>query len=465
VPVGDVRLGLDEWRLRYMSKLSHLREIARLDRALACHAACALGGPAGLAQHLLRTLQPTASVLAFWQEVDTQWVDLWLDLLALPGHEQGRWRQQVADRVFCGGTGALAQRSAAEYARKRYAEGILDAAPTLERMLAHAAVPMDRRVWEALGIAAWARPGEASIRDAAKAQVEEAAAHIATTETQRTARLTGSSPWHAPPVVSELTAPNLLVAWARGPPTCSSAPRLNSPDAVLALRRLFGIPLAGASTGLEAPRSCWRCGAGVISAGGSLQAARPRARVDEYGEHALCCARSSGATQRRHDMVVHAARRCMEAAGWDPVTAGGPLFRGHGGRPADVWVRAHPRWPVGQAIDVTVVSAAHRGFPAAVHGAEELKRRKYRRDFEGKTGLAFTPFAIDLFGGLGAAGWEEMNQWARAIAQRSDSVLVYSQALHMVTTEIASAFVLGFVRQIREFDWGRKTPGSWLYGR
>src|SRR5690606_38640397 len=88
VPIGSVGDGLKVWRERYTRKLARLRDIAAVDPALAAHAASTIGGPAGLANHILRSTPPTEAALAFWREVDAEWVAMWCDILRLDGRER-----------------------------------------------------------------------------------------------------------------------------------------------------------------------------------------------------------------------------------------------------------------------------------------------------------------------------------------------------------------------------------------
>ncbi len=70
VPLGDTMAGLREWRGRYHTRLQRIREIAGFDLAVATQVDFRLGGPAGLAGHLLRALPPSRELLAFWREID-----------------------------------------------------------------------------------------------------------------------------------------------------------------------------------------------------------------------------------------------------------------------------------------------------------------------------------------------------------------------------------------------------------
>jgi hypothetical protein len=249
--------------------------------------------------------------------------------------------------------------------------------------------------------------------------------------------------------------PNLLVAWATLPPP-DGAPRLRSPDALVALRRLFGVGLPGPQTGVGEPRSCTRCGAAAISAAAAGAPRGPRATVDAYGEHALTCAQSRGETQRRHNEVAIAVRECVSEAGWRGSTRGGPVFETHGGRPADVWVESHPSYRGGQALDVTIVTTVGRPTGRAAEVAEEAKRRKYAAELQKHPALGFAAVAFDLLGGIGPSAWAEMQRWAAARAHISEGTCSYAEALQQVVTSISAAFTAGTTRQVRTFELAQR---------
>jgi len=116
VPVGDTLAGLAQWRAGYTRRLARLRELAVHDLGLATLAASALGGPAGLANHLLRAIPPTAPLLDFWRQVDDEWVGLWVDMLDADAAVESA----VSDRVMlCRGGCGMRCRGAAEHAEQR----------------------------------------------------------------------------------------------------------------------------------------------------------------------------------------------------------------------------------------------------------------------------------------------------------------------------------------------------------
>ena len=133
-PVGDTLAGLRQWRQRYDNRLWRIRQIASHDLAIAAQVMHRIGGPAGLAAHLLQTVAPTPEIREFWANVDAQWGDLWLDILQLEGEERAHYRQRVTSRatVVQGGFGG---RLAADHAEMRYAESLSRTIPTLEKIL------------------------------------------------------------------------------------------------------------------------------------------------------------------------------------------------------------------------------------------------------------------------------------------------------------------------------------------
>ena len=437
IPLGDTMAGLDTWRERYRTRLRRIREIASYDLQIATQVMHYIGGPAGLAAHLLRALPPTKQMLSFWEGIDSEWIDLWLDLLRLDPITRETCRPSVAATATDpdGFRGALATPTA----DLRYAESLAEASELLQRILARAGIEMGREVWAALEIQEWAK-GEGGwtaddLRKAATARAGLARAKIAARE---------SDTRHRGP-------PNLLVTWAISEPP-DPAPRVRLADAHVALRRLFALPLPGPDTAVDDPRDCARCGAAASSGGIGDGSAGPRSRVDRLGDHALSCARAKGALQRRHNEVAFAVRLCITEAGWDGSICGGPVFAGHGGRPADVWARRHPLHPAGQAIDVTVVSTTGRPPGSAAASAEEKKRKKYAADIAQSPGLGFAPFALDLRGGIGPSAWTEMQRWATATAAREDLALDRGQALQRISSRMAHALVTGITRQIREYE-------------
>lgn len=465
VPVGDTMEGLREWRGRYELRLRRIREVAAFDLAIASQVVFRLGGPAGVAGHLLRALPPRPELLAFWREVDDLWVEMWLDVLRLDGEERRLASSAVRDR--CGlvkGACGFRGRFAAEFAEVRYAEAVGAAASLLEKVLVRAGVEMSRRVWEALGVDGWAEAGQdwtaKGLEKAAADRAQVCYAAIDRSDGRRHARVMKMERGAR----ESCGAPNLLVAWASTTPGEATA-RLRTEDALVALRRLFGLPLPGPPTHIDPPRICARCGAAVSSGETVDVAAGPRRRVDPFGEHALTCALARGQTQRRHDELAAAVRRCLDDAGWDGAMCGGPVWESHGGRPADVWARRHPTYLAGLAIDVTVVTTSGRPPGKAAEAAEAAKRKKYAVELAKAPAMGFAPFAIDLGGGIGPSAWSEMQAWATAIAAREGSSIDRGQALEQITGRLANAFVRGITRQIRAFEIGQSRDAHGARGR
>lgn len=469
IPVGDTVAALHAWRERYSTKLSRIREMAQIDTALAATAAMAIGGPAGLANHILRAVQPTPQILALWREIDDQWVDLWLDLLRLDRDERtATVRDIVRTRLFLRrGACGLGMRGAEEAAEVRYAEGVGDAAFVLAGIVGRSGTSVESpAVWDAIGATAWRAglgPKSSSsysaraLREAAQNRARAAAAMAEAADEARYARVVGDPAYQHGPRERAAAGgpPNLLVTWLRRPRSDATV-RMQPADAVVALRRLFGLPVSGHATGILVPLSCARCNAPAISIAGGTGDERPRrgprGGVDCYGEHALACARSRGDTQRRHNEMAHAIRTCIAPAGWSPDCRGGPIFEGHGGRPADIWVARHPRYAAGQALDCTVVTTEGREPGAAVAAAEEAKRSKYAKQVERSPGMGFAPLAFDLLGSIGPSAWAEITSWARARAMPSSSECDYPEALSDILATLAHALVEASVRHIRAYD-------------
>lgn len=463
VPVGDIATGLAQWEQRFRRKLDRIREIAAIDVALAAAAAAAVGGPAGMANHVMRCLRPTPDAMAVWRRVDAQWVEMWCDILRLSPCERSPANlAMVRDRLFLQqGSIALHQASAAESAELRYAQGVADAVGHLDSILSRAGRRMDRPLWDALGVTGWRKgsdPVDATgwspgrMYRAATERVAACRERILVAEAARLQRIRLACPSLAHASDSDSAAPNLLVAWLRLPHVGGVA-RMPARDGLVALRRLFHLPIPGPATGIRPPRSCLRCGAAAISnEDGYGPGARPRAAVDCFGEHALTCARAGGETQRRHNDLAYAIRDSIDAAGWRATCAAGRVFDAHRGRPADVWVDNHPVHRGGFAIDCTIVTTAGRPRGSAARIAEDAKRRKYQAEVERHPGMGFAPFGVDLDGGIGPTAWEQIRQWARAQACAPDATRTYPEALQWVIGNLARAFVSGCVRQIRAFE-------------
>jgi hypothetical protein len=357
VPVGDVEEGLRAWEGRYAKRLQRLRDIAAIDPVLAAHAACAVGGPAGMANHILRALPPSDTSTTVWRRADEQWARLWADLLG--GCDAGQF-DALRDRLFLQRT-SLGMRhvSAEQFAGMRYAQGVADAAWHLERVVSRATA-FDVRAWDALRATGWREhlgPSHndkwdgATLREAALAEVERCKRLVAAADQARLERLQRGL--YYPDITDRgdesSTPPNLFTAWLRLPPPDTL--RGNTPmareDGVVLLRRMMRLPISAAATNVPTPRSCRWCKApaAIPDADGTFAAPRggPRKAVDAYGEHALTCAYSRGELQRRHNTLAYAIMECIRPTGWDPTCAGERrVFEAHGGRPADIMVQRHP---------------------------------------------------------------------------------------------------------------------------
>ncbi len=425
VPVGELEDGLRLVNQRFLRKVAALRRIGEVDPVLAVSAAFAVGGPAGLFNHIMRTTHPCPVFRRFLADADDIWVELILDLLDIPPPlRTTRTKSVVAGRI---------PGLAAPLAGRRYAEGVRDAAPHLAALLATAGIPFDGAVWAALGLGEWVHGGRTHWRD------------LVACASQRI----------PPPSRDGPAPPNLWLTWLRSPAGGHARQRRRG---LIALRLAFDLPLTGHSTGIAPPRSCMRCGAPAIrTEGARARGAGPRSRVDAFGRHALTCAMSGGDTQRRHNAVAAAVRDCANDAGWRATTHSGPVFAAHRGRPADVWIVGRARFPAGLAIDVTIV--AGRGSAASSAAlAERRKCRKYGREVEATPGLGFAPFAIDLRGVPGPAACALLQDMARAAASRADSSLSFSEAYTLLTSAIARAFVEGCVGHCIGFENRQRRP-------
>ena len=465
VPVGrDLLGGLAQWETRYHRKLGRLREIAGIDRVLAASAASAVGGPAGLANHILRAVEPTDNVMAVWKRVDDAWVDLWADILLLSDKERatspGPTIASIRNRLFLGrGSLALHQISAADAAPLRYAQGIAQAATHLARILQRADIPFDRTIWDALGATAWRSDKDvkwdaASLAAVAKKRVATCEVTFRALDTGRIKALKRRYP-DAEASVVEGGPPNLYVAWLRLRPPgggrgANASATMTPKDGAIALRRLFRLTIHGPSTGIPPPRRCLRCGAASNDlARNEARRNGPRKVVDGYGEHALTCILSGGETQRRHNEVAYAIRDCAIEAGFSASCSDGVTFDSHNGRPADIFVRNHEQFRAGLAIDCTIVTASNRG--AATAAAEERKRKKYKAEVDKHFGLGFSPFALDLDGGVGPEAWALIQNWARRQATIPTNARQYIEALDWCVATLAHALVNGSVRHIRAY--------------
>ena len=426
VPVGDERAGLERWRERYRRKLRRIQEIATIEPHLSVVVSSRIGGPAGLATHILRSMP---GHLDFWMEIDREWVDMVCDIVGVSPSAEGRRRVRKMARE-------MGHSFAAEVAEQRYAAGVADAAMHMGTILRRAGMVMDRAWWSALEVEQWHTDGKGW-----GPEVLRAAAKEFMTLNERGGGRSGGPPcmWRV---------------WASSTPPESSrtAYPISTQDQRVALRRLMGCSVVGEVTGIPRLRSCVRCGVPAHDCRFRVGTSRgPRAQLDELGEHALTCKHGDGEFQRRHNMVATAVRECAVAAGWRANCATGQVFEVHRGRPADVWVEGHPRHRAGMAIDVTVVSTAGQEGDRTVERREHLKIEKYRAEVARHPGLGFEPFGLGLDGSVGPHAWELMREWARMQAVRRLTARNYVESLDWVVRTIAFAFVTGTLRHLRNF--------------
>jgi hypothetical protein len=450
VPVGNVQEGLQRWRHRYSTKVRRLREIADWDVAVAAGAAAAVGGPAGLAAHILRSTSPNGHE-DFWKSVDDEWVDMWLHFLKLPDVTDCT-RRNIRYRIFATGHNSLGQVAASDVAHQRYAEGIQSSAVKLEALLARGGVTMGPDVWKALDVDQWRdKPGLEwtgdSLAAVARRRVTLVTAKRDEDDQRRKRTLEDANllPRRALPTT------NLFCAWLR------STEPIRLRGAVIALRALFHLPVLVPQVGLVPPRTCSRCGATPPSGRAARAVKGPRSQVDDFGEHALACIGSKGEIQRRHNDIAYAIRDVICEAGLRANCATGRVFDTHRGRPADVWVEDHPAHRSGLAIDCTIVSTVGRTSGAAADDAEKRKMDKYKDEVAKHPGLGFAPFAIDFRGDVGASAWMLIHDWARLQSVDPNSTRNFPESLAWVCSTIANAFVSGFIRHILLFDaWQRE---------
>lgn len=429
VPIGDEAQALDAWSLRFSTKLLRIDQIAALDPRLAASATMALGGPAGMANHILRAMNPSPH-MHFWRRIDDQWIAAWCRIAKVDHTDDNKTRIREALRR-CG------QHLIEDVAELRYAQGIDAAATQIEMMIGRAGLKVDRSWWRALGVEAWhdgrSDFGSSSLRAAARRRV--ASLH--------------------PPTRSDSQPPNMWEIWASRPPperlpTSASTSALTPELSIVGLRRMLGLSIVGPATGITTPRSCARCGAPAIPDGVIVRpAAGPRAQVDHLGEHALTCRLADGDVQRRHNQLAFAIRDCTAAAGFASTCHAGQVFDSHNGRPADIWVEGYPGHRAGLAIDCTIVSATDGRNTAA--NREQRKISKYSAEVARHPELGFRPFAIDLDGRLGPSAWNLMLDWARIQASRKATGRALPESRDWVISTIAYAFATGSIRHIQSY--------------
>lgn len=439
VPLGDEAAGLEVWRSRYALRLQRVRMLADIEPQLAVAATVALGGPAGMANHILRTIPGHKH---FWKEVDEAWEQLWCDIARIDATPSHRLLVRTAMT-------RMKQSMTSEVADRRYAQGIADAAPIISTMIQKAGLQLDRSWWDALDVNDWDKGGvtgwgvvdlqDVAIRRDAELRIPADIDHT----------------------------PNMWDMWAGRPPPervrgGTANPPLRDVDQLVGIRRMLRLPVVGPNTDIVSSRSCVHCCAPAQLHGDvTLSIKGPRAQLDEFGEHALTCIIGRGGTQQRHNTLAYAIRDCATAAGWRATCSAGQIFESHRGRPADVWVENHPRYRAGLAIDCTVVSAAGQDGPDTAARRERKKIDKYKVEVARHPDLGFAPFAIDLYGNLGPIAWTQMQQWATNQSGKRVATRDYTAALDWVVSTIAHAFATGTLRQLRGFyDRQRESSGD-----
>ena len=166
----------------------------------------------------------------------------------------------------------------------------------------------------------------------------------------------------------------------------------------------------------------FRCGAPCFTSSPSCSGCG--SRMDDLGDHALCCAHNG--LYRRHNHVRDALFQLCSAAGWAPAIE--QQLPGSLCRPADVLLRAHTVRPV--AVDVTVSHPLRQSASSAVRAgtvsaAAEAEQRKIAASKAAclAVGWDFIPFGYDAVGGLGPAARSLCRKLARQLAMQCGAPL------------------------------------------
>ena len=171
---------------------------------------------------------------------------------------------------------------------------------------------------------------------------------------------------------------------------------------VTAVRARLGLPL------FEQGDRCRQCGS----------------ELDAEGVHAMTCGRGAGPT-KRHDAVRDALAQLARSCGLSVQVEATHLMEDNK-RPGDVYLPNGLMEGCGRAIDVAVscgvapsyVQAVARSRQGATVVHESRKVTKYSQYLAAK-GVRFSPFALDIFGGLGEAAASLFGRLARLSAERA----------------------------------------------
>lgn len=447
-PVGDVMEGLRTWRGRYRKRLDGMRRLAELDAGLAAQAAMALGGPAALGYHLLRTVPPTEAVVAWWRGVDAEWVDLWQDILGVVGGSRRTWRAVVEARVFLQGKGAgLGLRAAAEHAAVVYLKGLAQTIPELAKLLGRAGLSCTADVWGALGVPVGrARPSWEQLGKEVDRRLVQEEAKASRTQAGYAAVLRAARPAGVGMTVGEEEV-NLYQTWMKTRPPMDGRWDRGIPNSVLVVRRAFGLPVYGVEIGNAMPPACLhaKCGVAARSEEGEhFESTAPTKSFDKYGEHAMTCRRTAAAI-RRHNALVASVGRIAGLAGCRPYGENtAALDRGYK-RPGDVYLARWPGRAAGMAVDVTCVSRWTGTHDAAV----QAKHAKYRAYFDEYREMGLTVFGMDLTGSLHPEAVAFMKSLISKMAQNPANTLRLDEASQWAWGDLAWTFANEIARQIR----------------
>ena len=212
--------------------------------------------------------------------------------------------------------------------------------------------------------------------------------------------------------------------WVSAPPIWGFGYRLTSPEFTSLMRYRLGLPLA-----LRITRCTWCTG--------------PSATLDLFGDHAASCQGKVGRTARHH-RVRDALFKLAGQAGFSVEREPSHLIPTHPElRPADVLIHD---WHADQSlcVDVAVanplaasaISAASRKTGAAAASLEAVKGHKYTALCTANN-LAFAPFVLETFGGMGPQARPILRRIAKALSTRSD--LTEDQAINRVGNALSFA--------------------------
>jgi hypothetical protein len=483
-PVGDADGWVcDVWAPKFRRVLSNLRTASAVDTEAAISAAHALRGPGGFAAHWLRTtpVPPGSAAEATLAAIDLEWVMLWLSFgtngsAATTASLQADDVIACWDRVFGSGGACLGHASACWSSANCFAAGRRAAWPTISRW----AVEMgaDWRTFarslgapaEALGVSATTNSvGALFAAEAARTLDAYCAATRAAADrihTRPASAVLGRGA-QSSPQSRAARHPNLWIH-ALGGSLCPLVPSGGgfSPDGLrdragLAVAFIFGLPIWDA---LRTPRptSCAHCLAPAtadspasslpsvsLPAEPSPRALAPhgaRSVLDNHGHHIAVCDRSGvlAGCKYRHDAIARDQAVVSNASGMGGQYHDGPIFRfGRKQRPAD-FLQKHPRYPRGEAVDITVGLAEVNC--AAQREADKVK--KFACQLSIHPELGFRPFGASTDGDIGPCANSLVVDWSRLLGRRrTDLRLPVASPHSVIVTAVARAFARAMIFQ------------------